>query len=100
MTVSMPEPAPQRVEDQGAADRAGRGGRQPRRARARPVLGEVRRATAGSSSRVSDAASRVSDAISRVMASRSSWSSRPKLCSTLGREVLVAGSHSLWVNCR
>src|SRR6476661_6598928 len=34
------------------------------------------------------------------MAARSSWSSRPKLCSTFGREVFVAGSHSLWVSCR
>src|SRR6476661_1996150 len=34
------------------------------------------------------------------MAARSSWSSRPKLCSTFGREVFVAGSHSLWVNCK
>src|SRR4051812_9962691 len=43
---------------------------------------------------------RVSEATSRLMASRSSWSSRPKLCSTFGREVFVAGSHSLWVSCR
>ena len=51
------------------------------------------RAVVGSSSRVSDATS-------RLMASRSSWSSRPKLCSTFGRDVFVAGSHSLWVSCR
>src|SRR4051794_2422534 len=51
------------------------------------------RAVAGSSSRVSDPTS-------RLIASRSSWSSRPKLCSTFGREVFVAGSHSLWVSCR
>jgi hypothetical protein len=50
-------------------------------------------AAAGSSSRDSDATS-------RPIASRSSWSSRPKLCSTFGREVFVAGSHSLWVSCR
>src|SRR6478735_435046 len=49
---------------------------------------------------VAGLSSRVSDATSRLIASWSSWSSRPKLCSTFGREVLVAGSHSLWVSCR
>lgn len=58
-----------------------------------PALAEARRAVAGSSSRVSDATR-------RLIASRSSWSSRPKLCSTFGREVFVVGSHSLWVSCR
>ena len=54
-----------------------------------PTPVEPRKAVAGSSSRVSDVTS-------RAMASRSSWSSRPKLCSTFGRELFVAGSHSLW----
>ena len=59
-----------------------------------PAAGPVATSTdAGSSSRDSDFTS-------RPIASRSSWSSRPKLCSTFGREVFVAGSHSLWVNCR
>ena len=57
-------------------------------------------AVVGWSGRLAGSSSRVSDATSRLIASRSSWSSRPKLCSTFGREVFVAGSHSLWVSCR